>query len=60
MDTNNFKDLEKYKITKFGESPDNIKNNIEKNINIFKTIGETVELFTDKLIKTFIKINNNI
>lgn len=58
MENNNFKELEKYKIRKFGNSPDIIKKNIEQNISIYKTIGDTLELYTDKLIKTIIKINN--
>ena len=58
MENNNFKELENHKIKKFGNSPDNIQKNIEQNISIYKTIGDTLELYTDKLIKTIIKINN--
>lgn len=55
---NNFKKLEEYNIKKYGAAPKQIQENIENNINVFKTIGETIELFTDKFIKTFIKMNS--
>ena len=54
---NNFQELESYKIKKHGEAPKKVQDNIEKNLVFFKTIGHTVELFTDKFIKTFIKMN---
>jgi hypothetical protein len=58
MEENIFKQLEKYKLKKFGEAPDKISENIEKNKNLFATIGETMDLFTEKLVKTIIKINS--
>lgn len=54
---NNFKELEEFKLKKYGNAPDNIQDNIEQNMNFFKTIASTVELFTEKLIKTFVKMN---
>lgn len=58
MEENNFKQLEKYKLKKFGEAPHKVNENIENNKNLFKTIGETMDLFTEKLVKTIIKINS--
>jgi hypothetical protein len=57
MNHNNFKELEDYKIKKFGAVPPKINDNIEKNKNLLTTISETMDLFTDKFIKTIIKIN---
>ena len=54
---NNFQELENFKVKKHGEAPKGVRDNIENNIVFFKTIGETIELFTDKFIKTFIKMN---
>jgi len=54
---NNFQELENFKVKKYGEAPKGVRDNIENNIVFFKTIGETIELFTDKFIKTFIKMN---
>lgn len=54
---NNFKELEKFKLKKYGNAPDKIQNNIEQNMNFFKTIASTIDLFTEKLIKTFVKMN---
>jgi hypothetical protein len=54
---NNFTKLERLNIKKFGSAPKDIQDNINKNLSVFKTIGETVELFTEKFIKTFIKMN---
>jgi hypothetical protein len=54
---NNFTDLEKIKLKKFGDAPNDIQDKIEQNINIFKTIGNTIDLYTEKFIKTFIKLN---
>lgn len=58
MDENNFKELEKYKLEKFGSVPDKVNDNIEKNKNLLVTIGQTMDLFTEKLVKTIIKINS--
>ena len=57
MNRNNFKELEEYKIKKFGAVPPKVNDNIEKNKNLLTTISETMDLFTDKFIKTIIKIN---
>jgi len=54
---NNFTKLENLNIKKFGSAPKGVQENIEKNFTMFKTIGETIELFTEKFIKTFIKMN---
>ncbi len=54
---NNFRQLENLKIKKHGEAPKKVLDNIEQNLVFFKTIGQTIELFTDKFIKTFIKMN---
>ncbi|MGE5354714.1 MAG: hypothetical protein ACM3PT_00605 [Deltaproteobacteria bacterium] len=57
MEKNNFKELENYKIEEFGEVPKKVIENVEKNRNLFSTIGETLDLFTEKMIQTIIKIN---
>lgn len=58
MSENNFKELENRKIEKYGEASEKIIENIESNMNVYKSIADTVDLFTDKLIQVFIKINN--
>ena len=54
---NNFTKLEELNIKKFGSAPKKIQENIERNMSVFKRIGDTVDLFTEKFIKTFIKMN---
>lgn len=54
---NNFTELEKFKLKKYGSVPDDIQKNIEQNMSFFKTVAETIDLFTEKLIKTFVKMN---
>jgi len=55
---NNFKELEAYNVKKYGSAPKKVQENIENNLGLFKTIGETIDLFTEKFIKTFIKMNS--
>lgn len=57
MENNNFKELEKWKLENAGEIPQKVEDNINKNIELFRTIGESLDLFTEKLIKTIIEIN---
>ncbi len=57
MENNNFKELEKWKLENAGEIPQKVEENINKNIELFKTIGESLDLFTEKLVKTIIEIN---
>jgi len=54
---NNFQELEDFKVRKHGEAPREVHDKIDKNIVFLKTIGQTIELFTDKFLKTFIKMN---
>ena len=54
---NNFTELEKRKLQKYGKPPADIQNNIDRNIHLLKTMGDSIELFTEKFIKTFIKMN---
>jgi len=57
VENNNFKELEKWKLENAGEIPQKVEENINKNIELFKTIGESLDLFTEKLVKTIIEIN---
>jgi hypothetical protein len=57
VEDNNFKELEKWKLENAGEIPQEVENNITKNIELFKTIGESMDLFTEKLVKTIIEIS---
>ena len=54
---NNFTELEKRKLEKYGKPPAGIQDNIDKNIRLLKTVGDSIELFTEKFIKTFVKLN---
>lgn len=58
MEKNNFKELEKYKLEKYGTAPDKVNDSIDRNRNLFIAIGQTLDLFTEKLVKTISKINN--
>lgn len=57
MENNNFKELEKWKLENAGEIPPKVEENINKNIELFKVIGESLDLFTEKLVQTIIEIN---
>ncbi len=54
---NNFTELETLKLKKYGNPPSDIQDKIDKNISLLKTVGNTIELFSEKLIKTIIKLN---
>ena len=54
---NNFTELEKQKLKKYGKPPLDLQGNIDRNINLLKTMGDSIELFTEKFIKTLIKMN---
>lgn len=54
---NNFEELENLKIKKHGKAPKKVQENIESNLQLFKTVGYTIDLFTEKFIKTFVKMN---
>lgn len=57
MENNNFKELEKWKLENAGEIPQKVEENINNNIELFKVIGESLDLFTEKLVQTIIEIN---
>ncbi len=54
---NSFKELEYENIENYGEPDSSVKNNIDRNISLFTTIGETIELYTGKFIKSILKMN---
>ncbi len=54
---NSFKELECEHIRNYGEPNIVIKDNIDRNISLFHVIGDTVELYTGKFIKSIIRMN---
>ncbi len=55
---NSFEALEFENLRDYGEPDIVVKDNIDRNVSLFTTIGETVELYTGKFIKSIIKMNS--
>ncbi len=54
---NSFKELERENIRNYGEPDISVKHNIDRNRSLFTTIGETIELYTGKFIRSILKMN---
>ncbi len=58
INKNSFERLELEQIKRHGEPKSIVKDNIDSNLFLFRAIGETVELYTGKLLQSIIKMNS--
>lgn len=54
---NSFKELEEELISKHGEPPESVKENIDGTFRIFHFVGDILELFVSKLLKLIVSIS---
>lgn len=56
MSINNFKELERMEISKLGNPPEIVKKNIVHNMNVFRFIGDLVELYLPNFGRSLMKM----
>ncbi len=57
MRTNNFKRLEEEEFNNMPEPPAEIQNNIVGQVNIFRFIGDIIDLYLPKVVDLFVQMS---
>ncbi len=57
MRTNNFKRLEEEEFNNMPEPPAEIQNNIVGQVNLFRFIGDIIELYLPKVVDLFVQMS---
>jgi hypothetical protein len=57
MAINNFKELARQQEREIGSPPEEIRNNLVGNINLFQFIGEIIELYLPKVFNLIVRMS---